>query len=375
MIRAAQILGKMNHGGAKSLVMEYYRHMDRDEIQFDFIVDEDSQAVPTEELEALGARIYYVAPYQNIWKYHRDVKAICLKNRYPIVHSYLNTLNVFPLFAAKCAGVPVRISENLSMAHKGEWKTIIKEMLRPLGKCFATNLMCCGEDCGRWLFGNRAYDQGRVALFKTPVNAQKNAYDPALRERTRKQYGLEDKIVLGHIARFVPQKNPLFLLDIVAAAYRLNPDVRLLLIGDGVLKNEMMRKIEDLSIAQAVVYLGIQEEVVQLYQAMDAFLLPSLYEGLPIVGIEAQAAGLPAFFSTEVTEETGMTKLAHFLPLTLDAEEWARKILDAVEQNTERRSHCDEIKQAGFDSIEESRRLKAYYLDALGAAEKGGAKR
>ena len=214
-----------------------------------------------------------------------------------------------------------------------------------------------------------------MALFKTPVNAQKNAYDPALRERTRKQYGLEDKIVLGHIARFVPQKNPLFLLDIVAAAYRLNPDVRLLLIGDGVLKNEMMRKIEDLSISQAVVYLGIQEEIVPLYQAMDAFLLPSLYEGLPIVGIEAQAAGLPAFFSTEVTEETGMTKLAHFLPLTLDAEEWARKILDAVEQNTERRSHCDEIKQAGFDSIEESRRLKAYYLDALGAAEKGGAKR
>ena len=365
MIRAVYIIGKMNTGGIKSLVMEYCRHIDRSRIQLDFIVDEDSQAVPAEELGQLGVRVYYVAPYQHIWRYHQDIKKICRENQYHVAHCYLNTLNVFPLFAAWCAKVPVRISENLSMAHRGEWKTLIKEMLRPLGKCFATHLMCCGEDCGRWLFGNKAYNAGKVALFKTPINTQKNFYDPSLRKKVREQYGLDGKIVIGYIARFVPQKNPCFMLEIIAQAYSKDPNVRLLLVGDGILKDEMMRRAEQLSITEAVVYLGVQEDIVPLYQAMDAFLLPSLYEGLPIVGLEAQTVGLPTFFSNEVTRETGITKLARFLPLDMPPEKWAEQMLEAIRQNENRHSYSEDVREAGFDSLEESRKLLAYYISAL----------
>lgn len=366
MIRAVIIVGKMDSGGKKNLIMEYYRHIDRDKIQFDFICDSDSQAIPQEEIESLGGRVYIIRPYQKIFGNMIDMYRICKRNKYPIMHAYNSTMNVFPMFVAKTCGIPVRISESLSMAHEGDWKTVLKKMLRPMSKWFANYYMSCGEDCGRWQFGNELYDHGRVDVFKTAINTEYNSFQPELREKTRKEFHWEDKIVIGHIGRFTAQKNSVHMIEIFAAIAKKEPRAVLCLIGDGELKEEMFEKIEQLGIKAQVDYLGRREDIQQFYNAMDAFLLPSLYEGLPVVGLEAESCGLPMFFSTEVTREANACELGHFVALSDPVDVWADEMLAAISDNMpKRRGHAKEVAEAGFDSKAEAERMQKYYFDAI----------
>lgn len=366
MIRVAIIGGKIDSGGKKNLIMEYYRHIDRSKMQFDFICDSDSQAIPYEEIERLGGRVYEIAPYQNILKNMSDMKKLFKENKYPVVHAYNSTMNLFPMYVAKRCGVPVRISESLSMAHEGDWKTIIKKMLRPMSKWFANYYMSCGDDCGRWQFGDKLFDAGKVDVFKTVINTEFNAFNPELRDKTRKEFGWEDKIVIGHIGRFTAQKNSVHLIEIFAAIARKEPKAVLCLIGDGELKEDMMNKIKELGIEKQVDYLGRREDIQQFYNAMDCFLLPSLYEGLPVVGLEAESCGLPMFFSTEVTREANACELGHFIGLDESSDVWADEILKACKENMPiRRSHAKEVADAGFDSASEAIRMQRYYTDAI----------
>lgn len=366
MIRVAVIMGKMDSGGKKNLVMEYYRHIDRSKVQFDFICDSDSQAIPEEEINALGGRVYRIRPYQNIFANMFDMQRICRKNNYLIMHAYNSTMNLFPMFIAKINGVPVRISESLSMAHEGDWKTFLKKILRPMSKCFANYYMSCGDDCGRWQFGNKLFDQGRVDVFKTVINTEFNSYNYEIREKVRKEFGWEEKIVIGHIGRFTPQKNSVHLIEIFAAIAKKEPKAVLCLIGDGELKEEMFAKIKDLDIEKQVDYFGRREDIQQFYNAMDVFLLPSLYEGLPVVGLEAESCGLPMFFSTEVTLEANACELGHYVGLNESVETWATEILEAAKTNMlVRKSHAKEVADAGFDSASEALRMQNYYINAL----------
>ena len=366
LIRVAIVIGKMDSGGKKNLVMEYYRHIDRSKMQFDFICDSDSQAIPDEEIKSLGGRVYRIPPYQHIIANMHEMKRICKKNKYPVMHAWNSTMNLFPMKVAKSVGIPVRISESLSMAHEGDWKTKIKKVLRPMSKWYATHYMSCGDDCGRWQFGDELFEAGKVDVFKTVINTQFNAYNPELREKTRKKFGWEDKLVVGHIGRFTPQKNSIQLIEIFAAVAKKEPKAVLCLIGDGELKNDMMAKIKKLGIESQVNYLGRREDIQQFYNAMDCFLLPSLYEGLPVVGLEAESCGLPIFFSTEITREANACELGHFIALSESEEVWADEMLKAMKENMpKRRSHVKEVAEAGFDSVSEALRLQKYYFDAM----------
>ncbi len=365
MFRVAVIMGKMDSGGKKNLVMEYYRHVDREKIQFDFICDLDSQAIPEEEVTALGGRVYCITPYQNILGNMKDIYKLCKENKYLVMHAYNNTMNVFPMFVAWTAGVPVRISESLSMAHVRDRKTILKKILRPFSKCFANYYMACGEDCGKWQFGNKLFDSGKVDVFKTVINTEFNAYNSDIREEIRKKFGWEDKIVIGHIGRFTAQKNSIHLIKIFGAIAKKNSESVLCLIGDGELKVDIMEKIKELGIESQVDYLGRREDIQQFYNAMDGFLLPSLYEGLPVVALEAESCGLPIFFSTEVTPEANACELGFFISLSESVEVWADKILKVIKDNMPiRRSHAKEIAIAGFDSKSEAIRMQNFYFDA-----------
>ena len=204
-------------------------------------------------------------------------------------------------------------------------------------------------------------------MFKTVINTDYNAYNHEVREKTRKEFGWEDKIVIGHIGRFTAQKNSVHLIEIFAAIAKKESRAVLCLIGDGELREPMMAKIEELGIKDQVNYLGRREDIQQFYNAMDCFVLPSLYEGLPIVGLEAESCGLPMFFSTEVTREANACELGHFIPLSASENEWADEILNAIHENMPiRRSHAKEVAAAGFDSKSEARRLQDYYLKAVG---------
>lgn len=367
MKRVALIVGKLHSGGKKNLIMEYYRHIDRTKIQFDFICDSDSNGIPIKEIQELGGKIYQIAPYQNIIKNIYQIYMICKQNKYEIVHGYNGTMNVFGMFAAWLAGVPIRINESISMAHSKDKKTILKTILKPFSIWFATHYVANGEMCGRWQFGNRAYEEGRVAIFKTVIDAERNAYDLEIRNSCRKALNLMDKIVIGHIGRLTEQKNTLFILDVFNEIQKREKRARLLIVGDGNLKEKMQKKIKDLNLDKYVIYLGRREDIDQFYNAMDAFLLPSLYEGLPVVGIESQAHGLPIFFSTEVPKESCVCDdISFFIDLTVPFEIWADIILKTTYRNMElRRSRVEDIKKAGFDSRTEAHKLADYYLSLV----------
>ncbi len=365
MIRVAVVMGKMHAGGKKNLVMEYYRHIDRSKVQFDFFCDTDSNSVPTEEIESLGGRVYMVPPYQNIFANMSAMKKIFRENKYPILHAYNSTMNLFPMLAGKQCGIPVRINESISMGHKSDKKNILKNLLKPFSRCFATHFMSNGEVCGRWQFGDKLFDAGKVKVFKTVIDTEKHKYEPELRDKCRKEFGIEDNIVIGHIGRFTAQKNTLFIIDIFNEIVKKEPKAKLLLIGHGDLEEEMLQRIKNYGIEDHVLFLGKREDIHQFYNAMDCFLLPSLYEGLPVVGVEAECCGLPMFFSTEIPRESSpCDDLGFFIGLDKSAEEWADKVLNETRKAMGNRgSRESDVKNAGFDSAEEGTKLSKYYYE------------
>lgn len=363
MKRIAIIAGVLHSGGKRNLIMEYYRHIDRSEIQFDFICDSDSNGIPEKEITELGGKVYKVAPYKNILPHLKETYSILKKNKYEVMHAFDNTLNIFPMFLGWLAGVKVRISESISKGDKNEKKTLIKYALRPFSHWFATDFMANSIDCGIWQFGRRTYEKGKISIFKTVINADANAFDVGLRQKTRSKFGWNDKVVYGFIGRYVPQKNPLFLIDIFNKIAQKQTNAVLVMIGFGELDEEMHSRINGLGWPDKVVDLGRRDDIKQFYNAFDAFLLPSLYEGMPVVGIEAQCAGLPIFFSKNITEETTASELAYYIGLDESPDVWAEEIIEKTNANMPiRRSHSDDIKKNGFDSYSEARRLQKFYL-------------
>ena len=367
MERIAVIMGKMHSGGKKNLVMEYYRNIDRSQIQFDFICDSDSNAIPHEEIQRLGGNVYEVTPYQHIFKNMRDIYKICKKNKYKIIHGYNGTMNIFAMFVGALAGIPIRINESISMAHKDDKKTILKKILKPFSKCFSTHYMANGELCGRWQFGDKTFDSGKVRIFKTVINTDSNKLQLAIRNKTRHKLNIEDNLVIGHIGRLTAQKNTLFIIDIFNEIVKNESKAKLLIVGDGDLREEMLNRIKKYRIENEVLYLGRREDIQQFYNAMDAFLLPSLYEGLPVVGVEAECCGLPVFFSAEIPRESSPCEdIGFFIGLEKNAAEWADIILKKTRKlSMERCDRSDDVKRAGFDSRNEGRKLTEYYTDLL----------
>ena len=343
--------------------MNYYRNIDRSEIQFDFICDEDSTNIPYDEIESLGGKVILIPPYQKVIKYHKELKRVLKEGNYKIVHSHINTLSVFSLFAAKCAGVPVRIAHSHSTTNKKEKnKNLMKQLLRPFSKVFATDYMCCSELAGRWLFGDKEYDKGNVYLLNNAIDLDKFKYDEVVRREKRKELNIDDDtLVIGHVGRFVEQKNHRFLIDIFNEVHKQNEKSILLLVGQGPLMEKIKEKVKSLGIEDSVKFLGQRNDISELYQAFDVFCLPSLYEGLPVVGVEAQATGLLCLFSDDMTKETKVLESTKFLSLEQSAKEWAEILLKSIE-NFERKDTTIEFFNNGFDIKMEVKKLIKIYL-------------
>lgn len=364
-IRIAQVIGKWIGGGVESVVLNYYRNINKTKIQFDFICDEDSTDIPYNEIESLGGKVILIPPYQKVIKYHKELKKVLKEGNYKIVHSHINTLSVFSLCAAKSAGVPIRIAHSHSTTNKKEWKkNFLKQVLRPFSKVFATNYMCCSELSGRWLFGNKEYDKGNIYKLNNAIDLDKFKYDEKIRKEKRKELKInEDILVIGHIGRFVEQKNHRFLIDIFNEIHKKSKNAILLLAGKGPLMDEMKDKVNILGLEKFVKFLGQRNDVNELYQVFDIFLLPSLYEGLPVVGIEAQATGNICFLSDNMTKETKVLDSTLFMSLNKNAEEWANNILDNV--NTNKKNITEEISKYGFNIKKEVRKLENEYFICL----------
>lgn len=333
-LRVAQILNRMDSGGIEAVVLNYYRHINRSKVQFDFYFAEGSRLPRRAELEALGAGLYPIPPYSHPIAYHRALYSAFRQRGYKIVHAHLSTMSVFPLFAAWRARVPVRICHNHSTAHWGEGaKTLLKYILRPFNKVFATDWFACGETAGRWMYGDKAFDAGRVTVLPNAIDTAKFAYDPAARKRLREELGIpQDAFVVGHVGRFMYQKNHQFLLKVFAELLKTRPNARLLLVGEGELEQQVRQQAQALGIQSKVVFTGARQDVDKLYSAMDVFCLPSRYEGMPVVAWEAQANGLPCVLSKNISPEASLSAEVTCLEAQRPAA-WAATIIASQRQN------------------------------------------
>lgn len=360
----AQIMGKMVGGGVEAVVMNYYRHIDKSKVQFHFIIDEDSTNIPKEEIKSMGGKIILIPPYQKLPSYIKNLKKVLTENQYKIVHSHINALSVFPLYTAKLAGVKIRIAHSHSTTNKKEWKkNILKNIFRPFSKLFATDYLACSKLAGSWLFSSKTLNQGQVTIINNAIDIDKFLYNKDIRTKKRKELNIKDEtLVIGHIGRFVAQKNHLFLLDIFKELHSQHPNSILLLAGTGPLLTKVQEKVQALNLTNNVKFLGQIEDANTLYQAMDIFLLPSLYEGLPVVGVEAQTAGLLTILSSAMTEETKILETTKFISLEESPQSWASTILKEYTK-FKRKNNKLEIQKNGFDIHTEAKKLEQKYIE------------
>ena len=330
-VRVLQIIGIACNGGVESVILNYYRHIDKSKVQFDFVVHKNPSENFVKEVKKGGGRLYEVTPYmKNVFAFTYEIYKIIRDGRYEIVHSNMNSLSGFPLFAAWLAGAKVRILHNHTTDNKAEgMRTILKRVLRPFAKLFANQYWACSELAARWMYGDKALSTGQITIIPNAIDLKKFAFNQEKRDILRSQLGIEAELVIGHVGRFMKQKNHDFLIDIFAEVVKEKPDAKLLLIGEGPLENEIKVKVKSLSLKNNVLFLGVRSDVADLYNVMDIFVLPSFYEGLPVVGVEAQANGLKCLFSEHVTRESRLLQSTEFLALS-DLTNWKYKIIHGI---------------------------------------------
>ncbi len=372
MVRVLQVLGSTTLGGAESRVMDLYRHMDRDRVQFDFLVTKGHTGHFDEEIESLGGHVYTIMPYRiyNHKQYTDAAKAFFKEhNDYAVVHGHMTSTASIYLPIAKASGVPLTIAHARSAGVDSGIKGTLTNMLRKNLSKRCDKMLACSDLAARSVFGEHSYADGLVKIMPNAIEVTDYAVNTSDRERIRNKYNVTDKFVIGHAGRFHEAKNHLFLIDVFNEFLKLRKDAVLMLLGDGPLEESIRDHIKGLSIEDKVILAGNQSPISPFYQAFDAFVFPSIYEGMPGAVIEAQAAGLRCLVSDSVTRLAKTTDLVEFESLNKDSKKWANKInsiygdlpVNALWNERLRDNHA--IQQIMLDSDYDVNNQVRYYTD------------
>lgn len=311
------------HDGLTKMVMEIYRHSSRKRVKFDFVISSKGEEEYNQELISGGASIYYLLNRRkSVFCYIKDLIKCIKNNKYKIIHIHGNSALMFiDVLAAKLGGATKIITHCHNSASQFP---VIHYLLKPIFNLLVTDKVACSKLAGNWAYFNK------FTIVHNGICVNKFIYNRETRIEYRKKLGiLENTILFGHVGRFSKQKNHKYLIDIFNEIRNINNNSKLLLIGDGELKKEINNKIKSLDLEEYIICLGNSQEVNNYMQAMDILFLPSLYEGLGIVGIEAQAAGLPCIVSDSVSDELKITDLVKFMSLSQSSKEWAEVALHA----------------------------------------------
>lgn len=357
-VRVLHVLTALSSGGAESFIMNMYRNMDRDKVQFDFLL-RSTENVYKEELEKMGSRVYVTAAFprhfiQNALQTSRFFKELT----YDIIHVHANALlYTFALSCAKRNGVKCRIihSHNSAMAHMRllPLHNANKKRIHAL----ATDFFACSENAGKWMFDKD------FTVVHNAIDLDAFSYDVQKRKKLRAELGIGDQdLVLGHIGRFAAQKNHTFLIDIFAEVAKIRPDAKLILLGDGDLREAMAQKVSQLELSDRVFFMGARKDVADLVNVFDLFVFPSLYEGLGIVALEAQANGLAVICSEAIPDQAlfGMANKKRSLQESTAV--WAKHILSIDIRRQDLRS---KLAEAGYDIRKEAKKLQNFYLSKV----------
>lgn len=363
-IRILHVLGCLNRGGAETMVLNIYRAIDRSKVQFDFIIHTYDKCDYNDEIRELGGKIYSVPRYtgKNHFEYKKAWNEFFIKHpEYRIVHGHMRSTAAIYLNIAKKYDI-VTIAHSHSTASRGNAvEAAIKNFMQLLIRRTADYLFACSVEAGKWLFGKKAIKKNNFMVIKNAIDADKYVFNEKKRNEIRKKLNIKNEFVIGHVGSFSQPKNHKFIVEIFNEINKQNKNVILLLIGDGKLKKIIENQILMFGINDNVILTGVVTNVYDYLQAMDAFLFPSLYEGVPFALIEAQAAGLKIIASDKITYGNKVTNLVDFVSLHESKSYWAYKVLQCA-ANYERKNMYFEILKAGFDVKENAKFLEEFYL-------------
>lgn len=370
IIRVAQIIGRTLNGGVENLIYNYYLNIDRTKVQFDFFVEAPSEIINVEAIEKLGGKVVIIPSYKKLGEYRKALKKLFIEGKYDIVQSNMNSLSLFSLKAAKDAGIKIRICNSLSTTNKKETvHHLLKMMLKPYSKKYATHYFACSDLCGTWLYGDDIIGNEKYYKINNAIEIKKYQYNEEYRNELIQKHNLKGKFVVGTIGRLEPQKNHTFLLDIFSSLLKIKENAYLIIIGDGYLQEELEQKIERLNLKDKVLILtskevGVRGTASKYYSLFDTFVLPSLYEGLPAVGVEAQINTLPCFFADTITKETEISDRCKFISLEESKDTWAKEIADG--SNVKRYS---DFYSPEYDVKEQVKKLLKLYESFIAEVE------
>lgn len=359
MIRVLQCVNDMHRAGLETMLMNYYRNIDRTKVQFDFLTHRPNPSDYDQEIQNMGGKVYY-APrlypqnYRSYFSYMRNFFNV--HPEYKIMHSHIDSMSYLPLLAGKKAGIPIRIAHSHNTAIDRDFKYLLKQIFRYRITSVSNINFACGEEAGKFLFGEKEF-----TVIPNAVEAEKFNFNKNIRITKRQELNLEDNFVIGHIGRLSYQKNHHFLIQIFNALLKKEKNAILLLVGVGEKEAAIRDQVANLGLNDKVMFLGNRSDVCDLYQAMDVFVLPSLFEGIPVVGVEAQFADLPCVFSSKTPKEVKFNNKSCFINLKEKAERWAEIIIE--KKGIERNPMTEEIANSAYNIKTAYKILEKYYLN------------
>ena len=362
-IRILHVLGSTNLGGAESRIMDIYRYIDREKVQFDFLVHQTDKGYYEDEIESLGGRIYRVPRFKlyNLSSYKKAVqKFFAEHHEFKAVHGHMTSTAAIYLNIAKKNGIPMTIAHARSAGvDKGIKGNITLWIRKPL-KRRCDYMFACSGLAAEAVFGSKNTLDGKVKIIPNAIDVEPFCYSEEVRRQMREELKLEDHFVIGHVGRFHYAKNHEYLLDVFKEISLKQQNALLLLLGEGNRMEEMKKKAKELDIEDKVLFVGNKKETWDYYQAMDFFVFPSRFEGLPGTVVEAQAAGLLCLISDSIAKEVGITNLVAYKSIEENPERWADFVLEHKEYARENK--YEPIAAAGFDVREQAKRYEQFYL-------------
>ncbi len=377
-IRILQVLTIMNRGGAETMVMNYYRNIDRSKVQFDFLLHRQERGAFDDEIEALGGKIYRLQniSFKQLPKYRQALDQFFKSHpEYKIVHSHLNGLSVFVLKYAKKNKVPVRIAHshtslynlNLNPFSKDRhsltfaFKFFAQNILKRGVTKYANHYFSCGDKAGYWLYGKK--NASRIRNINNAIKTDQFIYNPDTSAKVKKELDTGDKLVVGHVGNFAPEKNHVFLIEVFKECKRIHDNCVLTLVGGGGGREAIEQKVKEEQLVDDVLFLGVRKDVPDVLQGIDVFLFPSTNEGLPVTLIEAQASGLKIVASDEVSSELNITGNIEFVSLRQTPEKWAEIVLKST--NYKRTNTLDKIIEGNYDIKNNAEELQEFYKNQI----------
>lgn len=363
-IRILHMIAVLEMGGTQSMIMNLYRVIDRSKVQFDFIIDHpDKDNELRDEIESLGGRIYSFPTFngKNIHEEKRTWDEFLTEHKeYKVLHTHSRSYASIYLPIAKKHGL-ITIAHSHSTSNGKGVAAIIKDFMQFPIRYQADYMFACSKEAGEWLFGKKIVKSEKFKVIPNAIDSKLFAYSPEKRKKIRKELGITSSYVIGHVGRISKPKNHHFLLKCFKEIQRNNQNTVLLLVGDGELSDEIKNEASQLGIQDRVVFLGSRTNTYDYYQAMDCFVFPSLWEGLGIAVVEAQASGLPCIVSDTVPRSVDIgAGLVEFLSLSVPLSFW----MELINENyTERKDTTELVVRAGYDIKENAERMQKFYED------------